>query len=63
MFQDFKNFKVLEKGKGLKYTALGLRPLPGLGQKNDENMKINKYVFQKKKAPVATFRTQNVFSQ
>ena len=29
----------LDKGKGLKYGALGFRPLPGLGQKNDKNMK------------------------
>jgi hypothetical protein len=27
----------LEKGKDLKYKALGFRPFPGLGQKNVKN--------------------------
>ena len=29
-------FLCLDKGKGLKYRALGLRPFPGLGQKKDK---------------------------
>ena len=42
---------VLDKGKGLKYGALGFRPLPSLRQKNDKNMKngcfgVVRHVFQ-----------------
>ena len=31
--------KGLEKGKGLNFRALGLRPFPGLGQKNVKKKK------------------------
>ena len=36
----FKSEFSLNKGKGLKYRALGFRPLPGLGQKTRKKSKM-----------------------